>query len=178
MIVIRRVKTDEEAYYTFVEQLMHTAFPKKERRCIQQQRDYSDYNPLFCNNIVLENKVPIGMISYWAMDGFFYIEHFAIDPSLRNSGYGRRVLDTLKAQMPLPIVLEVELPTNEMSIRRINFYKRAGFELCEKSYMQPPYHKGDSYLPMLLMTSSHIDMDIHFERIRNILYKEVYGLTI
>ncbi len=57
---------------------------------------------------------------------FYYIEHFAIDPSLRNGGYGKRVLevDELKKQLKGPIVLEVEEPNDEMSTRRIHFYKR------------------------------------------------------
>ena len=42
----------------------------------------------FCNNIILENGNSIGMISYWTMGDFYYIENFAIDPSLRNGGYG------------------------------------------------------------------------------------------
>ena len=44
------------------------------------------------------------MISYWTMGDFYYIEHFAIDPSLRNGGYGKRteMIKTIKG----PIVLK------------------------------------------------------------------------
>lgn len=175
MIEIKQVKTNDEANYAFVEKLMHTAFPREERRDTMQQRAYTDNNPLFFNNIILEEDKPIGMISYWKMDDFFYIEHFAIDPNLRNGGYGKRVLEVIKEELQSPIVLEVEEPTDEMSIRRINFYKRLGFILHEKPYMQPPYRKGDSGLPMFLMTCGDIDLDNEFERVKNRLYKEVYG---
>lgn len=175
MIEIKQVKTQQEADYAFVEQLMHTAFPQEERRDTLQQREYSDMNPLFCNNIILEDGKQIGMISYWNMGDFFYIEHFAIDPTLRNGGYGKRVLEAVKEQLQGPIVLEVEEPNDEMSTRRINFYKRLGFTLHEKPYMQPPYRKGDSGLPMFLMSCGELDMDHDFERVKNVLYKEVYG---
>lgn len=106
MIEIKQVKTQDEVNYTFVEKLMHTAFPQEERRDTVQQREYSDNNPRFCNNIILENGNSIGMISYWTMGDFYYIEHFAIDPSLRNGGYGKRVLEMIKKQLKGPIVLE------------------------------------------------------------------------
>ena len=64
MIEIKQVKTQDEVNYTFVEKLMHTAFPQEERRDTVQQREYSDNNPRFCNNIILENGNSIGMISY------------------------------------------------------------------------------------------------------------------
>ena len=157
---------------------MHTAFPQEERRDTVQQREYSDNNPLFRSNIILEDGNSIGMISYWAMEDFYYIEHFAIDPTLRNGGYGKRVLEMIKKQLKSPIVLEVEEPNDEMSTRRIHFYERLEFTLHRKPYMQPPYRKGDSGLPMLLMTYGDIDMDRDFERVKNTLYKEVYGQEI
>lgn len=86
MIEIKQVKTEDQELYGFVEELMHTAFPAQERRDTPQQREYSDSNPLFCNNVIVEDGKPVGMISYWDMGDFYYIEHFAIDPSLRNGG--------------------------------------------------------------------------------------------
>ena len=107
MIEIKQVKTQDEVNYTFVEKLMHTAFPQEERRDTVQQREYSDNNLRFCNNIILENGNSIGMISYWTMGDFYYIEHFAIDPSLRNGGYGKRVLEMVKKKLKSPIVFVV-----------------------------------------------------------------------
>lgn len=178
MIEIKQVKTQDEANYAFVEELMHIAFPQEERRDAYQQREYTDTHPLFCNNIILEDKKPIGMISYWNMGDFYYIEHFAIDPTFRNGGYGKRVLEAIKEQLQDPIVLEVEEPTDEMSTRRINFYKRLGFILHERPYMQPPYRKGDNDLPMFLMVYGEMNMDNNFEKVKNTLYKEVYGQEV
>ena len=63
MIEIKQVKTENQELYGFVEELMHTAFPAQERRDTPQQREYSDSNPLFCNNVIVENGKPVGMIS-------------------------------------------------------------------------------------------------------------------
>ena len=67
MIEIKQVKTENQELYGFVEELMHTAFPAQERRDTPQQREYSDSNPLFCNNVIVEDGKPVGMISYWDM---------------------------------------------------------------------------------------------------------------
>ena len=99
MIEIKQVKTENQELYGFVEELMHTAFPAQERRDTPQQREYSDSNPLFCNNVIVEDGKPVGMISYWDMGDFYYIEHFAIDPSLRNGGYGKRVLESIQTKL-------------------------------------------------------------------------------
>ena len=69
--------------------------------------------------------------------------------------------------------MEVEEPNDEMSTRRIHFYKRLEFTLHKKPYMQPPYRKGDNGLPMLLMTYGDIDMESDFEKVKKTLYKEV-----
>ena len=70
---------------------------------------------------------------------------------------------------------EVEMPEEEMAIRRINFYKRQGFTLWEKPYMQPPYKSGDDYLPMLLMAYGDLECDKDFEQVKKCIYREVYN---
>lgn len=73
-----------------------------------------------------------------------------------------------------PIVLEVELPNDEMSIRRIGFYERVNYKLWKNEYSQPPYRKGDEYLPMHLMVYGDLNSEKDFDRIKYNLYKEVY----
>ncbi len=173
---IRRIKTDDEAY-AFIEQLLHDAFPPEERRDTPQQRAYTDHHPMFRSCLISESGSPVGLISYWDMGDFHYIEHFAIDPTLRNGGYGKRALEHIEQTLHHPIVLEVEAPTDELSTRRIGFYRRLGFTLCERPYMQPPYRQGDGELPMFLMTYGDIDMEKEFERVRDTIHREVYGVS-
>lgn len=174
MINIKRIKTVDTVYYNFVEDLLTTAFPKEERRELVLQRNYTDNNPLFFNNIILEDDIPIGFITYWKFGDYYYIEHFAIHSSKRNGGYGKKVLEHIHKTLDSPIVLEVEIPNNELSRRRIGFYERANYKLWENQYSQPPYRKGEDYLPMYLMVYGNLDSKKDFERIKRNLYKEVY----
>ena len=51
MIEIKQVKTQDEVNYTFVEKLMHTAFPQEERRDTVQQSEYETCDPRLWQSI-------------------------------------------------------------------------------------------------------------------------------
>lgn len=174
MVNIKQIRTVDTAHYSFVEELFTTAFPKEERRELTLQRDYTDNNPLFFNNIISDDDTPIGFITYWKFEDYYYIEHFAIHSSQRNGGYGKKVLEHIHKTLNSPIVLEVELPNDELSARRIGFYERVNYKLWKNEYSQPPYRKGDNYLPMYLMVYGDLNSEKDFERIKQNLYKEVY----
>lgn len=173
MIEIKNIRS-EEPLYSFIENLLISAFPIQERRDIEAQRQLTNDSSIFHNNVLIANGIPIGLITYWDMEIFYYIEHFAIDEKNRNKGYGQEVLNILKKTLKAPIVLEAEVPNDEISQRRINFYQRQGFILHNIHYLQPPYRKGDLWLPLKLMTYGKIDMNNQYEFIKNKIYKYVY----
>ena len=177
MIEIKQVKTEDQELYGLLKSWCTRRFCTGTRDT-PQQREYSDSNPLFCNNVIVEDGKPVGMISYWDMGDLLLYWAFCHRPLPAQRGLRQRVLESIQTKLQGPIILEVEEPTEEMSIRRINFYKRLNFTLHEKPYMQPPYRTGDSGLPMLLMTYGDIDMEKDFDKVKNMLYKEVYGQPV
>ena len=70
------VKTTDP-YYAEAERLMTDAFPPEERRPLDRQRQYTDHNPLFHPQVVVENGTFAGLFNYWTLDGFLYGEHLA-----------------------------------------------------------------------------------------------------
>lgn len=174
MIVIERINTGNTALYEFMENLLVKSFPQEEYRELSVLREYTDSIPTFYNNIIFNDREPVGFITYWHLEDFYYVEHFAIDPNQRNGGYGRQLLDFLSQKLGKPIVLEVELPTEEMAQRRINFYKRQGYVLWENDYFQPPYRPGFDILPMSLMVQGNLDSAKDFERVKAKIHRTVY----
>ena len=169
MIRLKEINSSHE-HYPFMETLLETAFPLQERRDSIWQRKNADESPLFHNTLITDDDNPIGLLTYWDFKDFIYIEHFAIDARLRNGGYGQQALSALKEQTELPIVLEAEEPTDELTKRRIGFYRRQGFILQDFSYQQPPYRPEDKWFPMKLMTFGIVNM----ANTRDIIYREVY----
>ncbi len=175
MLNFTPIKTDHKAY-SFVENLLHESFPEVERRDDEDQRRNADTNPLFTCYLITDDELPIGLITAWNLGDFYYLEHLATSPAVRNKGYGRQVMEYIKQLLPGIIVLEVERPEDEMSIRRIGFYQRCGFSLCEKDYFQPSYRKGGEGLPLYLMFAGADSIDADFEAIRDRIHREVYGV--
>lgn len=175
MIKLKPITTTD-AHYQFMEKLLVDSFPPEEYRQLDELRTYTDHKKIFHNNVILNDEETVGLITYWEFKHFYYIEHFAIDPTLRNGGYGKQTLEFLCQHFSRPIVLEVEHPTEELAKRRIGFYRRHGFTLWEKAYQQPPYKPGDGYLPMYLMVYGDLNPDKDYESIRKEIHTEVYGV--
>jgi ribosomal protein S18 acetylase RimI-like enzyme len=176
MITIRPINTSDKHFYQYTEELLISTFPFEERRDNQLQRDYSDYNRQFSNNIILNNDIPVGLLIYWDFYDFIFIEHFAVDPLKRSGGTGKTVITMLNELLQRPIILEVELPKDENTRRRIGFYHRLGFTVCETNYLQPPYHPDGEFIPMYLMGHGFANFPKEFKQIKTTLYREVYRI--
>ncbi len=176
MIRLQPITTSDLPHYKFMEKLLIDSFPPEEYRPLEQLRKYTDRTGNFYNNIIFDDEMPVGFITYWDFDNFYYVEHFATNPVLRNRGYGKHTLEHLCSYLKRPIVLEVERPVEEMAKRRISFYQRQGFTLWGKEYWQPPYKPGDDFLPMYLMVHGELDCEKDFEAIKNKIHTEVYGV--
>lgn len=177
MLRLQRITTNDTNWYNYLEELLTTAFPPEERRPPEEQRLITDRKAHFSSNIILHDERPIGLLTYWTFNDFCYIEHFAIHASSRNGGFGRKALAHFIKQEQLPIVLEVEPPTEEIARRRIAFYARQGFSLWRKPYLQPPYKKGGNYFPLHLMVHGYLNEEASYEHIKKTIYREVYNVA-
>lgn len=180
MIELKKINTSDKDY-VFIENLLQTSFPEVERRDNNDQRKITDNNPLFTPYIITDSEKPgvnVGLITLWSLGGFCYVEHLATSPEVRNQGYGAKIMEALKSKVDGIIVLEVEKPEEEMSIRRIKFYERCGFKLCYKDYIQPAYRKGGETIPLYIMFYGTESIDNNFEDIKNKIHSNVYGVKI
>ncbi len=153
------------------------SFPHNERRDFLLLSNLAKEEKRFQISGLYKEEDYVGFISRWDFDSFLYIEHFAIEASLRNHKIGFTALKQFVETQDKPIILEVEMPYNELSERRIGFYKRMGFVLDNHIYFQPPYHKTDGWFEMRLMSYGKIDLEESFGDIRDCLYKNVYSVV-
>ena len=92
----------------------------------------------------------MGEILYWNIGGASYIEHFCVLPSQRNKHYGQKIL---KAYQATPLILEIDPPVDEISIRRKGFYERCGFAANPYPHIHPAYHRGNAGHELVIMSS-------------------------
>lgn len=151
-----------------------TSFPPEERRRFAEVEELLVENPLLNIDAFLKGGEYVGFVTSWQLDGFIYVEHFAVEEKKRNQGIGKNALTEFVTAKKKPVVLEVELPEDEMSRRRIGFYERVGFVLEPRSYGHPPYREGVEGLKLYVMAYGDINIKKEFERVKECLYTHVY----
>ena len=147
-----KIKDPNSPLFNICWNLYNQAFPEIERRPLDYHLEAMGKDAFNFEAILLNNSF-IGFISWWEFDDVIYIEHFAVDNSLRGGGYGKKILNDFIQEYSKPIILEVEHPQDFMQQRRINFYEREGFILNPYNYSQPPYNGQDGrFLELLIIT--------------------------
>lgn len=161
-----------------VYEIMSASFPVTEYRTKSGQEkllDRSEYRLLTERD---EEERIIAFLAVWEFPALRFIEHLAVDPSVRGGGVGNKLVRKyLEEQSVKPTILEVELPEDELSARRISFYERLGFRLNEYSYVQPPLREGGDPLPLKIMSYPQLLTEQEFLACRAILYSEVYRVS-
>lgn len=164
-----RVEDFESLY-----KVMEKSFPSIERRDFNGQKElfYNDfYNVIGYKD---SNDKVCAFLAFWNFNEFNFIEHFAVDDNLRGKGIGTELFNYYLQNTDKPTVLEVELPEDEISKRRIKYYERMGMKMNHYDYRQPPLQKEKPLLPLKIMSYRSELMSDEFTNIRNHLYKHVY----
>ena len=176
-------QTTSSIHYTTIESLLISAFPKTERRSLEQQREYTNNNSKFTVYAAVEKEKLVGFFTLWTFAEFCFVEHFAVFPQFRQQGYGSFMLQEIKEQVHIPIFLETEIPFSERQKLRQKFYEKNGFRKLEQSYFQPPYGANKTCFMMDLMMYGEIvaenadERDIKIYQYVKEIYKEVYSFT-
>ena len=179
--------------------LYESAFPEEERRTRKQLSkmlpltrpmyfnailatpdDIKDFEALAEDTraLLVDTRILCGLFSYWDFGSFYYLEHLATFPQLRNHRIGGKVLTHMEQHFPQLQLLEVEPPTDELKQRRIGFYQRCGFMLWEhRTYMQPPYSAQLPSIPLRLMVHGQLSEEQDFDHVCREIYTNVYGCT-
>ena len=160
-----------------VEQTYIEAFPLNERRDFELTKLLIVNDPAFNLYTFAQDDVYVGFITTWQFADFLYVEHFAIDNARRSGGIGSNALTLLIEKTELPILLEVELPLDEMAKRRIQFYERLDFKFHNYPYQQPPYSDGQEWVELRFMTRNKQKTALDFDLAKVCLYRSVYRVS-
>ncbi len=157
--------------------LYEESFPVAERRKMDDhKRAFAD--PQFHPLSVWEDDVLLGIAFYWEWSNYRYIEYLAVSKDLRGHGYGFQIIKHIR-DSEHTIILEIDPLENELSVRRLQFYERAGFTLTPYRFMHLPYRlDGESQellilsYPAMITKQQHTDF-LHFIDTRVIRYCEL-----
>ncbi len=147
---LERLKRFEGDVFERAYDLYKSSFPVEERRDDEEQRRVLK-NEAYHFDVIKENDEFIGIMLYWEVNELVYLEHFAIRRDLREKGYGTAVLNLLK-ENGKTILLEIEPPVDDITVRRYEFYKRNGFVMNPFYHIQAKYHLGDADLELKILS--------------------------
>lgn len=158
--------------------IMKESFPEDEYRTYKEQKALLDI-PEYQVFVLKDNAGSQikAFIAVWDFNTIAFIEHFAVNLKYRNCGLGSKILNELIDKLDKMVVLEVELPENQMAARRIEFYKRNNFFLNEYPYVMPPLAKGRNAVNMKIMTLGRLVTQEEFNNIKTLLYNRVYNIV-
>ena len=157
--------------------LLEQAFPPYERRERDGQLALMD-NPFYRIRTLQKDGKILGFMAVWMLEGMIFLEHFAVDADIRSNGIGGRMLDELKEEAQKggrELILEAELPTDDLTKRRIAFYRRHGMAVNEYVYYQMPLRACDEPTQMHLLSGTKLN-EAQFYAARKEIYRHVYGI--
>ena len=93
----------------------------------------------------------IGILFHWGADGYRYVEHLAVSPALRGQNMGSAALSAFCRKVGR-VILEIDPPVDDISIRRLHFYERLGFVANPYRYIHPSFRKPFTPHRLVLMS--------------------------
>lgn len=144
--------------------IYEASFPAGERRTLEGQKAIFEEPKYFLELWRNDEGTLIGLTGSWIYERFRYLEHFAVDPELRNGGYGKKILTEWMNRPGPAVLLEIDPLTDEISRRRHGFYQRLGYQDTGLTHSHPSYQDGTGEVPLLIMSYPEIiDKTLHAE---------------
>lgn len=146
------------------------SFPEDERR--DQNNFYQVFNnPNAQVFLISIDKISIGYFIIWHFTNFVFIEIFEVFKEFRGQGLGSQILSELVKKYPFLLLESEPASLNTIAERRIIFYKKNGFSILKKDYIQPSYGTGKNPINLWLMGTFHpSDLDKNIQEIYRIVY--------
>ena len=130
--------------------LYEESFPRCERWNAQgYDRAFGD--PRFEADGIWRGDEFIGILFHWGADGYRYVEHLAVSPALRGQNMGSAALSAFCRKVGR-VILEIDPPEDDISIRRRHFYERLGFVANPYQYIHPSFRKPFTPHRLVLMS--------------------------
>jgi GNAT superfamily N-acetyltransferase len=131
-------------------ELYEKSFPYNERWNAEgYDRAFGD--PNFEADGIWRGDEFIGILFHWGADGYRYVEHLAVSPALRGQNMGSAALSAFCRKVGR-VILEIDPPEDDISIRRRHFYERLGFVANPYQYIHPSFRKPFTPHRLVLMS--------------------------
>lgn len=165
-----RIHSTENNYWNKMMDIYTSSFPIFEQRTLENQLAVLKNDKYNCV-AVCEGNLLVGILFYWEINNYQYIEHLAISKELRGQNYGSKLLENF-CESNKTIILEIDPPIDDVSINRLRFYSNLGFILKDFNHIHPPYREGYKGHALKIMSYNKALLNDEYNYFNNFL-KEV-----
>jgi GNAT superfamily N-acetyltransferase len=162
----------------FFKAVYEEAFPEEERCPWERMLGFLGQpgHPFRLTGVYLDDGTPIGFAAHSEFGRYLYGIYLAFDRAHRGAGYGRRVLQSLHAQLGDRLIFgEIEHPVTPKAQRRLAFYQSLGYHVADIGFVQPSLGPGLHTVPYLIISYpdplSHADADAIREILTTLIYR-------
>lgn len=166
-----RLNNVENKYWNEAWDIYISSFPVFEKRRIEDQIEAMKNDKYHCYTVI-EKEYVVGIIFYWKWDNYKYIEHLAINKNLRGKNYGSKILKEFCSDGKT-IVLEIDMPIDEVSKNRLRFYEKLDFKLNKYKHIHPPYRRGYKGHELKVLSYNSNLLDEEYNKFNDFLVKDI-----
>jgi len=148
------IKNQHNKYFEKAWQIYEESFPIEEKRTLQEQIKLFDKEN-FRMLCYVQEEVVLSILFYWKIDSYTYLEHFAVNSILRGRSYGSKILQEF-INNNQNIILEIEPVVDEMTQKRLDFYKRFDFKVNNHLHFQVPFRKDEKKLKLTFLSHKKV----------------------
>lgn len=172
MVKLIKVHSSKDPLIARVSELYESAFPEAERTSTERFLWMIDHCPEMSFYAITDEGEFCGMAVVFELGICRYLLYLATLDSQRKKGLGAQTLTLLKEETSLPIIGEVERPTDDITRRRIAFYERNGFHVeLENPRILNDAHLDPDCILMLISTQPLADADECQRRVVETIYR-------
>ena len=174
-----RITSSTDPRITRVPELYEGAYPIEERTETSRLLQMIEVCPLMTFNAIMDDDDEFaGMAVIWELGICRYLLYLAVLKEKRNKGLGAATLKSLKEESDLPIILEVELPSDALKQRRVRFYIRNGFHIeTDNPFILNSSHTYEDCFLMLMSSAELPDCEECQRRVVNVVYRGMHDYT-
>lgn len=176
------IKSTSSPLFASAWEIYSYSFPACERRSLEAQRKALEEQPECSMEVFTHDDnadKATGLMICWSFDDSIYLENFAVSKNERNNGAGGRMLDSfIERNAHRRIILDIDMPVDDISCRRLGFYRRHGFVAnTQRRHIQPNLsdRNAEGFELLLLSHGSELNDDeyrLFRERFENRIYKD------
>lgn len=149
-MVFKRLQDSQDSLYLQAMQLYQSSFPLHEQRKPDAQRAILK-EPDYQFNLLMEEDHLMGGASLLGNAGIYLCRASVHSATAARQHCGSRALELLE-QRGKPVILEIDPPIDDISLRRKGFYERAGYRENPFTHVHPPYREGFAGHPLVVMS--------------------------